>query len=121
MLGFAPVSGRSVSGSPFSLVAVPGILGAAALALTFNVALTPGQYFNTSADIGVTFGVSATAYVRQAAAVSIPLTITLSGAIRDYGNPVLITGVPVNYSTVGQSAMFSATALADNFTAKGVK
>lgn len=121
MLGAGAISSRAISGSPFSLIAVPGILGTAALALTFSVTLTPGQYFNTSASLGLSFGVNASAYVRQAAAVSIPVTFTFSGQIRNYGKPIILSAMPQSFDLRAMPDSFDITALPESFTLRGAK
>lgn len=120
MLGFGPISSRSISGGPFSLVAVPAAL-IAATTVTFAVDGRAGLYLPAAATFGLAFDVSAPLSTLQAISGSSSITFGGSFNLRVAGKPIIISAVPISFTVRAPPESYTLKAMSEQFTVRGVR
>lgn len=108
MLGFGPISSRSISGSPFSLVSVTVSLAASASFLTFGGQAFSGTPLRAS-GVAITFsGTAPGVWLQDIAATG--LAIEFGGIPR-----LLLAGRPFRFRMIAQPYTFTAARNAYSF------
>lgn len=120
MLGFAPISGQAISGSPSALVAIPAH-ALASLGISFPVSGRPGALFHAKASIGINFALSPHLIVHQALHSSVSITFGMNPRLRVAGKPIILSAVPQRYYSRATLARYSATALPERFKTRGAR
>lgn len=100
MLGFAPISGQSISGSPFSLVSIAAPM-AAAISLSFAVSGKPGVFQPMSAGIQVAFALGGPMKVNQAISANVGVSFAFHGLL-------IVAGKPMKFAAISESFDFRA-------------
>jgi hypothetical protein len=120
MLGIGPISSRSISGSPFKLVAVPLALAATAT-VSFAVNGRVGVFSQLHASIGVAFAVSAQLFVNQALSGTATITFGGTSLLRIAGKPIILSAIPVSYTLRASPDSYTLKAAPEPFMVRGVR
>lgn len=117
MLGFAPISGQSISGSPFSLVSIAAPM-AAALTLSFAMSGRPGVFQPMSAGIQVAFAVSGPMKVNQAIAANVGLSFAIHSVLIVAGKPMKFAAISESFDFRAANENWALKALPQDFNAR---
>lgn len=120
MLGFGPISSRSISGSPFSLIAVTMAISATG-AITFDGTADTKLYQNIAATGSITFGGAATWYCYYNQIATGGITFSGSALLRVIGRPFVFTAIPERLTFTGNADRYTFAARADNYTFRGMR
>lgn len=121
MLGLAPLSTRSISGGPFSLVAVALQAAASGALITISGTAQPGAYIPIRATgSALAFGGTAAIHWTQTIAGTGPV-ITFGGdaLLRLAGKPLKITALRDSFRITAQSDRLILSTLAQPYSMKG--
>lgn len=120
MLGFGPISSRSISGGPFSLVLVSMAMTATGT-MTFAGSANWGAFMRASATGGLTFGGSARWSSYNFVSATGELTFSGSARLLLLGRPIVFYAVPdrVEFTGIGERLTFNVRP--DNITFRGMR
>jgi hypothetical protein len=120
MLGLGPISSRSISGSPFSLIGYTALIAGAAT-ITFSLSAAWGARLHAAGTARLTFTPTAIWSSLNATSGTATLTFTGEALLRLAGQPIIFYAQPERMIFFGQSESMSFTARADNYNFKGMR
>ena len=120
MLGFGPISSAPISGSSFSLIAIPAALVAAAT-ITFGGSGRIGAITPIRANVSFAFAGAPVLYVNQAISGAASITFGGTPNLRVAGKPIIISAIPVSYTVRAMPGSYTLKAMSEQFTVRGVR
>ena len=102
MLGFGPISSRSISGSPFGLISVSVSLAATGAFLTFGGNAFTGQVLRASGAAITISGTAPGVWLQNMASVAVD-ALSFGGTPR-----LLLAGKPFKFRMIAQPFTFTA-------------
>lgn len=120
MLGFAPVSARSISAGPFGLIGYTAAMLATGT-LTFSGSARWGAFMAGTATGRLTFSGSAVWSSLNILSGTGTVTFGGNGLLKVAGRPIVFYAIPERLTFVSTPERLTFNARADNFTFKGMR